>query len=1586
MNIVGRIFRGCQMIVTIEGDIKPEVRGSPFDANRVSVRSIVKELQKSDLQDQYLEKKIQEIVDTGTDSDNIDDRINTLVKAYARESNTLIETDDIEDGAITEAKLSTILRDSLGPEAIDERINAIVKAYAREVTTKIVNDDIEDNTITEEKLSSAFRDSIGSGSGGVETDLGNVVELTEEQANALATKTKLSRDDLSNLATLGDDQSLAIKSKLKVNRTWKGTVDPTIALYPGIVGDFYIKESEVAPKKTISLWRRSDTGWDMLPIEDAEAHTFCELGTDGVRFIVGAGDRDPKKLLYNNKKITADTVRKPTIQFKIDGVDTHGFIMINSAETELTIVLDTKNSLVITDLPDDIEVNGEDYLRVSEQSITGIIEGNTFAEAFRYSRVGSVASLPTDRPVSIQFRNPTKVSLFPTTVFESSEAFLSGVSNPNGNSLTGTAAEVVHTLYRAILTSTGVTVGARVDNHNINVTGPSFRIFRDDVETRGYILNYNDTLYLYIEGAGITFEELPPTITIDSVVYTLTRNQIGRNTQTYFGADDSSGAAVTIHYGGSPTFSPGDSPVISAEAGTSIRIDAGQSALEASDGTLYLQRKSVTDITLETVWQRSGAIWKDIISPQAVKVGNRDPNTVTTLGANVPIHAERLTGTDRYLLAGEGTGSHNPAAIVSQGNARLVDPTSFHTPGFRVTYINSRIIRDSFITITPLSTQLVVKGNYPDRDDLFPPTIYINGVEHIRESYSTVRRASFGSDNNNRINYVDSAAATYTPQSPVAIGETVDLHVGSVGRYFNIELITGDDSTVLAEEGSLGVEYFRLNTKQHYVHDGTKWIEAGNESRLFELISSINSSLGAHPEGLLDSVGSWSPDLLDTDITPEAQVGFVSGARVSDKNYALLSNRKVYEITSPSTSLFTLNTTLPGTPIGYTAGLMSVLTPTDEVDSTQDPVLQHFVIRKDMDNLYIDRYNADGSYGQSRQLIAPELYGDRADCFIEENTLHVLVQTGNVASSKINVYSFLFPQTLTHAPGTDDIHRSEIGGADWKEFGGCFFDDDKLYLSLQQSNEHYIVRPLTKRGGSTGSAWIAAREGTTILTNSDRVIPGFSAEGVGVIVWGDNTIFITRERAAQFKPIVGGLGDLIAENRIRLDTSNNKIEQLRTEVDGLLGALNAHSGVYQVDDSYRLQDFEIQNLDDTATTTDDFSSGAEFVQVVHRKGSATTERITACIKQGNKLYVRGEHNFSFSNFATPSNPLISFDQVRLSEDGNVGSYIVMYQSGLWATFNTSGVQVGSATFEAGIPTIPYSHATVKARAATTYHILEFASFVILQSVNGAREAIFAAYRFNDDRSGFTSTVNNLTTAQNHIIANFNISFNEDTKIASHRERLFITTPSGTGIDRHYTTSVFKTIYFSDGRISINTTPITTSALNTTIPVPSLQFTNEIKGIYIDGLDFTYTLAGVSVRLTVGTTIDTYTPKDTVFFKGTFSTPIKNRWYRINMTSAFKRQLDAASNTAELDYCYSEYSSFTSSAATATATGNIAICEFELPIVVFKSFLNAIPSSSGSSSVALLGSHSRLSNRVQNPNLQLPQWDVLYTLEKILMDI
>ena len=439
---------------------------------------------------------------------------------------------------------------------------------------------------------------------------------------------------------------------------------------------------------------------------------------------------------------------------------------------------------------------------------------------------------------------------------------------------------------------------------------------------------------------------------------------------------------------------------------------------------------------------------------------------------------------------------------------------------------------------------------------------------------------------------------------------------------------------------------------------------------------------------------------------------------------------------------------------------------------------------------------------------------------------------------------------------------------------------------------------------------------------------------------------------------------MIAENRIRLDTSNNKIEQLRTEVDGLLGALNAHSGVYQVDDSYRLQDFEIQNLDDTATTTDDFSSGAEFVQVVHRKVSDTVEHITACIKQGNKLYVRGEHNFSFSNFATASNPLISFDQVRLSEDGNVGSYIVMYQSGLWATFNTSGVQVGSATFNFITTDSPQTLSQAPLRTAATAHRNELAGFVVWRNAAGSSQSIATAFLFNDNRSGFISTTNNITTPQNAQLLTSGSPLSEDIKIAFHGRRMFITRLIGTGVDRHYTTTVRTADLFTDGISIFGET--TSSALNTTIPVPSLQFTNEIKGINVDGLDFTYTLAGVSVRLTVGTTIDTYTPKDTVFFNGTFSTPIKNRWYRINMTSAFKRQLDAASNTAELTIAI-EYSSFTSSSVTAAATGNLAICEFELPIVVFKDFLKAIPSSSGSSSVALLGSHSRLSNRVQNPN-------------------
>ena len=451
----------------------------------------------------------------------------------------------------------------------------------------------------------------------------------------------------------------------------------------------------------------------------------------------------------------------------------------------------------------------------------------------------------------------------------------------------------------------------------------------------------------------------------------------------------------------------------------------------------------------------------------------------------------------------------------------------------------------------------------------------------------------------------------------------------------------------------------------------------------------------------------------------------------------------------------------------------------------------------------------------------------------------------------------------------------------------------------------------------------------------------------------------------------GDLSTAVVRNRDNIAEAKNRIEQLQNETNGLLAALGAHTGVYQVDSSMRLQDFETQ-------TGDDFSTGASFVGVVHRNDGFTDESVTACIKKGSMLHVRGEHNFNISDFGTATNPIIGFERAH---DYNSSTraydniiYIVAYRSGLWATFDTSGTQTGSATLQDNIL------------------VTSGASFssISVQSVGGANYlwAVFPftsvsdlyIYEFSGNNQSILNTSNNISsyTALESVPGRY-----ANAKIAYYDDKIYLTSRGNSpDHDTSYTTEVRTVTEGSNNKPNGVSAPITTTALNVDLPVPMLDFTNEIKDISVDGKDFTYTLAGISVRLTIGTTIDTYRPTDTVLFdtknkaSDTFSTPIRNRWYLPSLSSANQAKINNASSTAELTIAI-QYASFSSSAATATATGNLAICEFELPIVVFRDFLQAIPGSSGNSSIAASGTHSRLSNRVQNPSLTSAMGRAIY---------
>ena len=1182
-------------------------------------------------------------------------------------------------------------------------------------------------------------------------------------------------------------------------------------------------------------------------------------------------------------------------------------------------------------------------------------------------------------------------------------AFKQGTANPNTSP---TDNPVDSTFERSVSTVAGsgyilgqdVTAsGVLFGGSHVNVANPSTAVIspiqftESGVDVPGFLHFNGSGVYIVAGDHNNTIAEadVPTEITLnlaDGSTVTPTFNQIA-NFNVNFGNGLRTTKPVAFYTvaGGIPD------QVDSALVGVDFPADESARKIYAKiarkteilpSNARDLYRQDDSDGKLVRLWIRRENDW-ELVDLTGTTIGTRDPNSsIMEAQVPVPIYPEALTGLNWGIALGERVGEDSFADVRAE-NSALANPAEVRPAGFRVLDISGIVVPGIIVTVPRLpGIGFSVRDVFSP--DLLPPTITVNGVVYtrtanrlgsIRDFGSILRSASEGNDGTIYI-YSGSAAA------PVdAAFTSFSSEPNPTG--FSIEVISAPETTVIpAIPGIKGDEYFRSNTKQHYVHNGTLWGEAGNEGLLFDRISSINSVLGSHPDNLLDEVASWVPGLLDEAVGDLDTTKFISGSRVGDKNYALLSNRKVYELTTPSTALFTLNLALPGDPIGYCSAEVDTLNALDQIVPNMKQVI-HIVLRKvtatdGTDTLFVDRYSADGSYSQSREVPNIDLLEDKADCLIEENTLHVMMQRkveteimgqDPVRYSAIQTHSFLFPQTLTHAPQTGDIQKRYVGGDEFKEFGGCDYYDGHAYLSLKvrsalASSDHYIIKALREHvPGSSAGSWI-----NPTSPIADRSIPGFTEEGVGVIVWGNSdTIFITEDRAVQYSPVTGTLSTLVTRNRADLDVAEAKILQLEHETNGLLGALNAHTGVYQVDTSMRLQDFATQ-------TGDDFSSGSSFVGVVHRKIDANNERITACIKKGNRLHIRGEHNFDISDFGTSSNRIIGFEQIGSSNNAapalNVRGYIVVYESGLWAIFSPQGTQTGSATF------VKDSNAfggnafkSITAQAVTANN----STYLWALADNGIATAAYI-YRFTDNRIGFFNTANNLTSS----IGNSNV-IESGSEIAYYDDKIYSTTRgTSPSADTPYTTKVREVTESSFNRPNGLTAALSTTALNNTVPVPTLDFTNEIKDISVDGKDFTYTLDGISVRLTIGTTIETYRPTDTVLFNGAFSTSnVNNAWFRVQFTDNQLAKITEAGTTAELTIAI-QYEEFNNTSLTATSTGNKAIAEFELPIVVFNNFLEAVNTPTATTNqFPIAGTHSKISNRVQHPDMARTQGRAIY---------
>ena len=994
--------------------------------------------------------------------------------------------------------------------------------------------------------------------------------------------------------------------------------------------------------------------------------------------------------------------------------------------------------------------------------------------------------------------------------------------------------------------------------------------------------------------------------------------------------------------------------LLSDESGRRFYINTPRGLGKLPGAVNDLYRQDDADGNLIALWIRRANDWERINF--GTSIGTHDPNGREAM--TIPIKREVSSNSpNTFFLLGEGVGSDNYADIL-YNTFQLDDPVSINPEGFR--FLHNGVPTPGFILRFNTYFYVFIKntGSVLGFNDLnsFPEIITINGVTY--NSYARrIAEINFGDGGGSVGSF---AGARW--QGIINIANEYTITSSGAERPISIE--SARTEAIPRTPGIKGDEYFRSNTKQHFVHNGLVWVEAGNEGLLFDRLGSINAVLGAHPDNVLDDEASWTTALLDDTTSDLDNVKFISGSRINDKNYALLSNNKVQELDLPSSTLFTLNLALGGTPVAYCSAEVDTLSATDQIVPDRKYVL-HFVVRRLASQFFVDRYQTDGSYSASVEVTGVTLLEDNIDCFVEANTLYIVAQAD--ATSNLNIHSLLYPQTLTHAAGTDTLHIDQLGDH-FDEFAGCHYEGDKLYVASRQSDDdfstkHYIVTGLNKRVGDIGSAWLA--------NDDERTIPGFTEKGTGVIVW-DDIIFITEDRAVRYSASSVNLSDRVVQNRDNIAEATNRIEQLQNETNGLLAALGAHTGVYQVDSSMRLQDFETQ-------TGDDFSTGASFVGVVHIKdpwSEDAPEIVTACIKKGNMLHIRGEHNFDISDFGTATNPIIGFERAHRANSFSRAfdqiHYIVVYRSGLWATFDTSGAQTGSATLATNI--FYSSNNLCYSIAVQSVHSNNYLWVFALGSE--ARNPVFI-YEFFANNRGILNTSNNISGFIS--TARLNPALPADTKIAYYNDKIYLT---HRGSDSSYTTEVRTVIESSNNKPNRLSAPITTTALNVDLPVPTLDFTNEIEDISVDGKDFTYTLAGISVRLTIGTTIDIYRPTDTVLFdtknkaSDTFSTPIRNRWYLPSLSSANQAKINNASSTAELTIAI-QYASFSSSAVTATATGNLAICEFELPIVVFRDFLQAIPGSSGNSSFAASGTHSRLSNRVQNPSLTSAMGRAIY---------
>ena len=154
---------------------------------------------------------------------------------------------------------------------VDARVNALVKAYARDSNILINTGDIANTAITKGKLNASLQAAIDKADSSANQDLSNVEALTSAQSTILANRIQVMRRNLSNLPTsytntLSSSQKSTTTLLLGINVHTRGPNDPTVSR---LDGDIYTKED--ASGDWVSFWRLRNGTWQMLFARDEVA-------------------------------------------------------------------------------------------------------------------------------------------------------------------------------------------------------------------------------------------------------------------------------------------------------------------------------------------------------------------------------------------------------------------------------------------------------------------------------------------------------------------------------------------------------------------------------------------------------------------------------------------------------------------------------------------------------------------------------------------------------------------------------------------------------------------------------------------------------------------------------------------------------------------------------------------------------------------------------------------------------------------------------------------------------------------------------------------------------------------------------------------------------------------------------------------------------------------------------------------------------------------------------------------------------------------------------------------------------------------